>query len=485
MPFLLSLLRRSRGRRQPLRTRTATALLAAIAAAVPGRAATAQGAAQGPAQGTRFLTLADALDTADRAAYANRGAVAAADAAQAAASESWRGVLPALAADASVVRTNDPIGAFGFLLKQRSVSSARFAPDALNHPDAVTNYGAGLVLEQPLVNVDAWMGLRAARATSEATAIAARWTAMSVRVEVVQAYYGAVVAAEQADAMAAAERAAREHVRAAEAAAENGFVTRSDVLLARVRAGDVSAQRIEADSRARTARAALAVLLGAPGDTAFTLPTMLPAPSTVMSRMRVLAAADDRADVRAAREAANAARFALRRAEGTFLPRVNGFVRYDWNAAGRIGAASPAVTVGAAASWSLFGGGREVADARAAAARLRKAESDAEGAAASAQLDRRNADEAFTVALARAAIADTAVQQSAEALRIVRRKYDGGIAAITELLSAAAADMQARVTQSHSRYRVIAAAAARLRAWGADPAVLTAFDPDLPRRERP
>jgi outer membrane protein TolC len=64
-------------------------------------------------------------------------------------------------------------------------------------------------------------------------------------------------------------------------------------------------------------------------------------------------------------------------------------------------------------------------------------------------------------------------------LRIVRRKYEGGLATVSELLDAAAAETQARLMRSDARFRYLAAAAARLRAWGADPAALAALDPDL------
>lgn len=461
--------------------RMAAAARVAAAVGMMACAATARAQDTTPAAratATAHLSLGGALRLADIHAYPNRNAEAGAAAARAAADGAWRGVLPAVGTEMSVVRTTDPIGAFGFLLRQRAVTQASFSPSSLNFPDGVTNYGAAVVLDQPLVNVDAWMGLRAARAAAEATTSGARWTAVSVRADVVQAYFGAIVAGEMAHAMAAAERAAREHVRAAELATANGFTTRSDALLARVRAGDVTAQRMDADSKARTARVALAVLLGVPSDTAFTLPDSLPGPADVRAMMPQVLPDRDRDDVVAARAASVAARLDLHRAQGTLLPRVNGFARYDWNAA-RLMEGMPSWTVGAAASWSLFGGGLEIADTRGAAARLRGAEARAEGAAAAAVLERRTADEAFTVALARAAIADTAVLQSAEALRIVRKKYDGGIAAVSELLAAAAAEMQSRVMLADSRYRVLAAAAARLRAWGADPAALAALDPDL------
>jgi outer membrane protein len=440
---------------------------AALGAAAP---AAAQTAAPSPR-----LSLGEALRRADRAAYANRVAGAGADAQRAVAAGALRGVLPSLGADASLLRTTDPINAFGFSLKQRGVSMASFAPASLNDPAAISNYSAGLTLQQPIVNGDAWAGLRAARAAASAGVAQADWVRLTTRATVVEAYFGAVLARELETTMRAAERAAREHVRAAELAFTNGLATRSDALLARVRAGEVEAQSLEAQSRARLARAQLAMLLGTPGDTSFTLPETLPlATEPAPARADVTA----RADVRAAEQAREAARYDRLRAGASMLPRLNGFARYEWNSADRPAAGKPMWTVGAMVSWSPFGGGAEIADLRGASARLRSADAQAEAARAAAALERQEADEAWRVAGARAAIVDTSVIQSDEALRLVRRKYEGGLAAISELLDAAAANTQARLMRSDGRYRLIAAAAARLRAWGGDPALLASLDAD-------
>ena len=425
-----------------------------------------------PVQPAR-LTLADALRRADRAAYANRTARATADAQRAQAAGALRGVLPSVGADASLLRTTDPINAFGFALKQRGVSMASFAPATLNDPAAISNYAAGITLQQPIINGDAWAGLRSARAAASAADLQADWTRVSARADVVQAFYGAVLARELAGTLATAVRAAREHVRAAELAASNGLVTRSDALLARVRAGDVDVQRIEADSRARLAHRQLALLLGTPGDSSFSLPDSLPVAADIGVERTALTG---RADVSAADKAREASRLDLRRAELSLLPRLNGFARYEWNSPDRPAAGKSMWTVGAVLSWSPFGGGAELADVRGAAARARGAVAQAEAARAMAALDRASADEAWQVAAARTAIADTAVSQANEALRIVSRKYEGGLAAISELLDADAAGTQTRLMRSDARYRLIAAAAARLRAWGGDPAVLASLD---------
>ena len=80
------------------------------------------------------------------------------------------------------------------------------------------------------------------------------------------------------------------------------------------------------------------------------------------------------------------------------------------------------------------------------------------------------------VALARLAISERAVAQSAEAHRIVARKYEGGLAGVAELLDAQAAATQSALGFSQARWSAVAAAAERLRALGKDPGSLEALD---------
>ena len=119
-------------------------------------------------------------------------------------------------------------------------------------------------------------------------------------------------------------------------------------------------------------------------------------------------------------------------------------------------------------SWSPFSGGSELADGRAARARRESAAAMAEAAEAQAQLDVRSVETRASVALARMDLAERAVAQSVEAHRIVARKYEGGVASVTDLFDAAAAETGARLAFAESRYQAIMAAAERLRARGGD-----------------
>jgi outer membrane protein TolC len=429
-----------------------------------------------PAAGQR-LTLAEALGRADRDGYANRMADGAAEEQSAARTAALRGILPTVRLEGGYVRTTDPIGAFGITLQQRRIGPADFDPARLNRPAAVTNYGGAVVVEQPLLNADAHLGRQAARRAAEASRAAAEWTRGDTRVQVIESYYGVVLAREQVATLEAAVRAAREHVRRAESLVTHGLATGSDALLASVQAGELEARLIEARGRATAARSQLAMLLGTPGDTLAALPARLPdSPEIRDLPVDVQPALESRRDVAAARSGRAAAALDASRARSLYLPRLNAVARYDWNSATRPFEGDENWAVGVMLTWTPFAGGSAIAEQQATRGRAESARAGAEAVEAQAALEAEQSATDWAVALERLRIAETAVEQSAEAHRIVGRKYEGGLAAVVELLSAAATETQSALSLSHARYNAIVTAAVRLRALGHDPAVLTLLD---------
>ena len=268
----------------------------------------------------------------------------------------------------------------------------------------------------------------------------------------------------------------------AESMVRQGLVTKSDALLASVRAGDVDSQLAEAEGNVLIARRQLAVLLGRDGLQSDTLPA-LPAVLPGAARIRVVVVADTetvvaapRADVEAASRGADAASGDALRARLAFVPRINSFARYDWNSPSRLYAGERNWTVGVMASWTVFAGAGDISDVRASDGRALAAQAEADAAAANARLEAQQTLTALTVALTRLDIAERAVSQSAEAHRIVARKYEGGLATVVELLDAQAAEIQSALALSQARWSTIVAAAERRLAIGRDPASLTVLD---------
>jgi outer membrane protein TolC len=440
-------------------------------------ALTAGGAPRAQSQ----LTLADALREADRAAFSNRIAAGGASTQAAQRLAPLSGILPAVRLEAGYLATNDPIGVFGSTLRQRAITAANFDPQRLNYPAAIGNYQGAVVVEQPLLNADAWTGRRAATFAAKASRANEEWTRLSTRVDVIGAYFAAVLASERVTMIESASRAAHAHQSQAEAMVRQGLATKSDALLAAVRAGETDAQLAEAIGAVQMARRHLAVLLGRGDVRDQDLASTRPLPSA--ERIRLAVAGDTspqttqpRADVEAATLGLEAAHADEARARSAFVPHLNAFARYDWNSAARLYAGDRNWTAGVVASWNLFTGARDVGEIRVAEARASTAVAQADAATANARLEVEQTRIALAVALTRLSLAERAVSQSSEAHRIVAKKYEGGLATVVELLDAQATETQSALALLQSRWTAITAAAERLRALGRDPASLVVLD---------
>ncbi|MEJ2502034.1 MAG: TolC family protein, partial [Gemmatimonadota bacterium] len=332
------------------------------------------------------------------------------------------------------------------------------------------------------------------------------WTTSQTRRDVVQAYYGAILAKEKVRTLEEASRAAAAHVHQAELMVEQGLVTKSDALLARVKAGEVDAELASARGDARTALRQLATLLGTP-DTLPSLPDRLPPAGAVRAVVGVSpdrvaladavpsaeladltspapeAALEERLDVRAARLGASAAQRDVVRARSTWLPRINAFGRFDWHSTDGLYRGDENWTVGVMATWTPIAGAGHLSESRAAAGRRAVAEARADAAFANARLEAESAADRLEAALERLAIAERAVEHAEEAHRIVSRKYEGGLATVVELLDASATETRTRLERAHATWTVIAEGAARALAVGGDPGRFAALDEHTGRSE--
>ena len=428
------------------------------------------------------IDLQHALVRADSLAYANRMARGTAGARHAQAIAPLKGILPSLTIDGGYTQTTDPIGAFGTTLRQRATTPAAFDPHALNFPAPARDYAGGVELQQPLFNADAWVGRRAANLAAQSADANAQWTRYSIRADVVRAYYGAAVADAQVVALDSAAAAAHAHVRAAESMERNGLVTRSDMLLASVRANDLDAQLAAAAGNARMARRQLATLIAMPGQTV-DVDARIPSADALRAEAApdtAAAGVAGRADLRAATLGARAAGVDVNRARAAYLPRLNAFGRYDWHSLSRPYGGLPSWTAGVMLSWSPFAGGSQLSDTRRAEAQRATADAAADGANAQAQLQEAQTRTDLVVALQQMNLAELSAVQAVEAHRIVTRKYEGGLATIVELLDAAAAEARTAVELSAARYAVITADAARRQALGRDPGSLADLDRSRP-----
>ncbi len=393
------------------------------------------------------------------------------DQAEAGLRQAEAGRLPRLSLTLTGTHTNDPLAAFGLKLGQERVTSADFDPARLNAPKAASNLNTRLELAWPV-----YTGGLVQSQVSEARALvrAAQAGDASARqqlvLQVLKGYQGVHSARAQVRVAEQAVAAAEEYVRVTQRLYEQGLTVKSDVLTARVHLEEARVQLAEARNAAASALDQLKSLLGRPLDEPLevgepVLPRMLTGSEQELRRQ----ALDSHAALVALRQQLEAAAAQVVAARAGKRPQISVLLRQDWNDNG-IGLDASSQTVAGVLTWTAFDGGvsnaavaRAEAGRRALAARLRQAE---DGIALQVADARRRALEAEERVSAR----ELAVRQAEEAQRLVRRRYENGMATVVELLTAQTQLDRARADLVAARHELAVQRAELQRAVG----VLTA-----------
>ncbi len=421
-----------------------------------------------PAQAQVPLTLQEAIA---RATAGNLDARIAALAEKEAAhrvDQARAGYLPRVDASETWQRGNQPVFVFGSLLNQRRFTEADFALDALNHPDALDNFRVAVGAEQSIY--DGGVTRARVRAAQLGVALAASGT-VGVRQALAVAAthaYGAVLQADASrQAAAAAIEAADADLKRSRDRRDAGVVTDADVLAVEVHRASVEEARLRATLAADLARADLNRVMGEPLDTAFTLAPLVPSTADALPPLPTLEAEalSKRPELLQARLAVDLAGVQVDEARAAYLPQV--FAQGGWEGNGgswsdRAGSWG----VAAGVRINLFRGLADKSRMAEANEATRRRALERERAETGVRLEVRSAVSRLESARARESLARGVVTQAAERQRIVRDRYEQGLADVTALLRAAEAVVQAQEQQIRARVDVLVESASLERALG-------------------
>ena len=422
------------------------------------------GVAPAPAQDR--LTLEDAIARAQSASPAARAARAAAQEGAERLRGAQAGWWPRVDVSEAVHRGDQPVYVFGSLLSQRRFTAANFAIDALNHPDALTNHRTAITAEQPLFSAEVLTGVRAARVGRALAAAGREAVERDLAVDATRAFGEALVAQSASRAAAAAVTSAEEDLRRTRERRAAGVVTEADVLLVEVHLARMRARRVEATARRQVALAALNRVMGEPLDRDYVLQPATPDPSPHPPAAQLEAAALlGRPEARQAALQEQLARVHQAGARAALLPQVGLQGGYEWNGA-RFGDRSGAWNVSVQARWNLFAGLGDLSRIRAAGAARDRAEALRTSAEQGLRLEARTARSQLEAALAREGVGRTAVLHALESQRIIRDRYESGLAGVHEVLRAANAVLDAEALRIAAVVDVMVGRAAVRKATG-------------------
>jgi outer membrane protein TolC len=416
------------------------------------------------------LTLDRAVEAVVARNASLAGARADAGTAEAGADEAHAGAFPRIFASEAWQRSNDPVFVFGSVLSARRFTAANFALDALNHPPSTAAFRTTVGADQIVFDGGRQRaGAHAARREAEAARLSIDIRTADL-VVAATGTFGRMLAAQAAERAAEAGLiAAREDRARAERRRDAGMTTDADVLAISVHVSDLERRRIEARGDAAVALAELNHLMGDPIERAWVAVDTSPAsgneaPLPDLGALIAQAEAT-RAEVRRADALRQAAADTARGAARLLVPQVAVQAAIDF-AGTDFGHRASAWMAGGALQWSFSAGGAESARRRAASQRAARAQADAEDARAAVHVEVVTAYRRLETARLRRIAARAAIAEARERQRIVRDRFDAGMAGVADVLRASSDLLDAESHDTAARVDALVASSALARATG-------------------
>ncbi|MFP5226866.1 MAG: TolC family protein [Acidobacteriota bacterium] len=416
---------------------------------------------------TPTLTLRQAIDRA--LGQNSQTAVAHADVQAAAAGVSMAktGLWPRLNFTEDLSRGNDPVYVFGTKLRQQRFAQSDFSLNSLNRPTPVGNFATRFSGQWMLFNwFETQQQMRGAKLGADSAGSMAKAVDQGVVLQVVQAYQAVLYAQRQLEVANHEQQTAEALLHDAQTRVKAGLAIDSDLLSAQVNLAARQQEKIAAEGAVDTAWAELEAAMGGPVNPHPELRPIeaksFPAGALDEDVTKALAA---RPDLKALQQQTAAQHQAAKAAWSDYFPQVSAYGNWETDRQTFAGDGGNNWVAGAQINFDILPLSKRahLAQARAAeakaAAQERGQEQQIRLAVSRAFTDHQTAER--MVATARASM-----DQSAEGLRILRNRYDAGLATMTDLLRAEDAQRQSQNSYWQAAYGNTVAYAALLYTTG-------------------
>jgi outer membrane protein TolC len=366
------------------------------------------------------------------------------------------GYLPRLDFEQSYLAGNNPVFVFGTLLTQQKFTADNFALPSLNSPSAVDNLQTRATLQGTIWDFgrtgdrrdQARLGVQIADQSHEDHK-------RQVLIAVYESYYATSLARAALETARSAVRSAEAIESQAKARVDSGMAVEADLLRSRAYLSSARQQEIQAQGQLENAQAQLNRLMGNPLDHVIGATAVLTT-ATISSPSEELLLSEQkrqRPDYQNLQSELKLAEIAVRSRQKEFLPVVTGYSTWEADNPSPKNYGGNNWAAGITLRWNLFAGGSDAAQRDAAIQRLEQKRRQVAAMESSMALEIRRTIVQYRTAEQQVKVAQAAEAQNEESLRILRNRYDTGLATMTDLLSAEAARSNARTTLAEANYR--------------------------------
>jgi len=362
-------------------------------------------------------------------------------------------LLPKLNFTEDISRGNDPVYAFGTRLRQQQFTQADFALNALNRPQPIGNFSTRF--SGSWVGFDSFKTQREIHRTDllrASTSSSAKAVDQQIVLRVVRAYQSVLYAQREIDVAQHEQETAAALLASVEERVKAGLAVESDRMSALV---NVAARKQELIAAQGDLELAWADLREAMGDKDLKPSELKPLDFHSFPELsleeELISAAKMRPDLAAIGQVQSAQKAAVGAAKSDFGPRVSAYGNWEEDRNSLAGSGGNNWVAGIQVSIDILPAGKRAQLARENAAKQRidaqldLSQQHIRTEVSRAHIQRKTAQ--LSLETARAAMA-----QASESLRILKNRYNAGLATITDLLRAEDAERQSQTSYWHAVY---------------------------------
>jgi len=391
----------------------------------------------GKAEEEKILTLTRAVDLALQKNPLLKSADYSVEVAKAQVGSARSGLLPRIDFIEGFSRTNNPMMAVGSKLNQEIFSAQDYELNELNHPSPISNFNTQLIFTQPIFDQGkTWVGIKQAKIGKQATEQMRERIKQEIIFGVIEAYFQAFRAKEELKLASESEKMASAHVQLAEDLFRTGQVVKSDLLSAQVRLSEVKEMVIQAENNLKIAKAMLNKVMGMSQEEDFEIEGEFSPEEKKFELNRLIEESrKKRPDFLAMDSQVKNGIEGVRMAKTNFFPSFQFIGQYDLNDRNEIwGEEGESWTIAGVFRFNIFDGFNSSYKLKEARERLNQLNSQKEELSERIEVEVRQAFHQLEEARERVKVTGQAIAQAEESLRIIKDRYQVGLARMIEVL---------------------------------------------------
>ncbi len=345
-------------------------------------------------------------------------------------------ILPQISVSHQGFRTNNPVMAFGSKLNQGVFNQADFDVNALNNPDALSNFTTTFEIAQPIINIDKLIQRKALKYAYKAQELQNNYRTSALILKSKTLYMQLQLAYDSEKVIKKALKTAQHNEAQTQNFYDEGLIQKADLLAAQMRQSEVKTQSIEVRNQIQNLSDQIKQLIQEKSEA-----ILKPIDSLQMIDLWADSEIENTdiqntSDIKAFELKSQSFSKLYDAQKYSFLPTLNAFGKLQYFDDNIFGTSSDNYFFGAELKWDLFKGYGRIANLQKTKAEAEKIQLEEQNYLQQKQNNVKQSIRNIEVAEQNMNSHKIAVEQSKEAYRILKNRYNEGLEKTTDVLIA-------------------------------------------------